>query len=67
MEKMPARRPRPGGTISCFLTNWTRECKVNIRQEDKEGNLIRQIPSERFLEINENISQMIGLFLDQRG
>ena len=41
MEKMPARRPRPGGTISCFLTNWTRECKVNIRQEDKEGNFWR--------------------------
>jgi len=41
--------------------------KVYVRVEDKEGNLIRQIPSERFLEINENISQMIGLFLDQRG
>ncbi len=41
--------------------------KIYVRVEDKEGNLIRQIPSERFLEINENISQMIGLFLDQRG
>jgi uncharacterized FlaG/YvyC family protein len=41
--------------------------KIYVRVEDKEGNLIRQIPPERFLEVNENISQMIGLFLDQRG
>ena len=41
--------------------------KIYVRVEDKEGNLIRQIPPERFLEINENISQMVGLFLDQRG
>ena len=41
--------------------------KIYVRVEDKEGNLIHQIPPERFLEVNENISQMIGLFLDQRG
>jgi uncharacterized FlaG/YvyC family protein len=41
--------------------------KIYVRVEDKEGNLIRQIPPERFLEVNENISQMVGLFLDQRG
>mgnify|MGYP001161352189 CR=1 FL=1 len=41
--------------------------KIYVRVEDKEGNLIRQIPPERFLQVNENISQMVGLFLDQRG
>ena len=41
--------------------------KIYVRVEDKEGNLIRQIPPERFLEVNENISQIVGLFLDQRG
>ena len=41
--------------------------RLYVRVEDKDGNLIRQIPSERFIEVDQNVGQMIGLFLDQRG
>ena len=41
--------------------------RLYVRVEDKDGKLIRQIPSERFIEVDQNVGQMIGLFLDQRG